>query len=66
LYNGTLDASNSNGSIFANNVESVILGGEMAFNLGEKWGVSATVTHPLFGRVIYKTQTFSGGIFFNF
>lgn len=38
----------------------------MAFNLGKKWGVSATVTHPLFGRVIYKTQTFSGGIFFNF
>lgn len=64
LYNGTLDASSSNGNIFANNVESVILGGEMALNIGEKWGISATITHPLFGRVIFKTQTFSGGIFF--
>lgn len=66
LYNGTLDASNSNGSIFANNVESIILGGEMALNLGEKWGIATTITHPLFGRVIYKTQTFSAGIFLNF
>lgn len=39
-------------------------GGEMALNIGEKWGISATITHPLFGRVIFKTQTFSGGIFF--
>lgn len=65
LYNGTLSAESSNGSIFANNVESMILGGEMAFQIGKKWGVSATLTQPLFGKVIFKATTYSGGIFFN-
>ena len=65
LYNGTLSAESSNGSIFANNVESMILGGEMAFQIGKKCGVSATLTQPLFGKVIFKATTYSGGIFFN-
>jgi hypothetical protein len=65
LYNGTLSAESSNGSIFANNVESMILAGEMAFQIGKKWGVSATLTQPLFGKVIFKATTYSGGIFFN-
>ena len=65
LYNGTLSAESSNGSIFANNVESMILGGEMAFQIVKKWGVSATLTQPLFGKVIFKATTYSGGIFFN-
>ena len=65
LYNGTLSAESSNGSIFANNVESMILGGEMAFQIGKKWGVLATLTQPLFGKVIFKATTYSGGIFFN-
>jgi len=34
LYNGTLDASNASGAIFANNIESFTLGGEVAINLG--------------------------------
>ena len=65
LYNGTLSAESSDGSIFANNVESMILGGEMAFQIGKKWGVSATLTQPLFGKVVFKAPTYSGGIFFN-
>ncbi len=65
LYNGTLSAESSNGSIFANNVEIMILGGEMAFQIGKKWGISATLTQPLFGKVVFKATTYSGGIFFN-
>ncbi len=64
LYNGTLDASNANGAIFANNIESFILGSEMALNIGEKWGLSATIGHPLFGKVIYRANSFSAGVYF--
>jgi hypothetical protein len=50
---------------YFNNVESMIIGGEMAFQIGKKWGVSASLTQPLFGKVIFKATTYSGGIFFN-
>ena len=66
LYNGTLDASNSNGTIFANNIESLVIGFETAINLGEQWGLSVAITHPISGKVIYRAQSYSGGIFFNF
>lgn len=66
LYNGSLDASNANGAIFANNIESFIAGGEMALNIGPKWGFSGAVTHPLFGKVIYRASSFSFGIFASF
>ena len=36
FQNGTLDASTSNGSIFANNVEVINLGGELIFDLYKK------------------------------
>tara|TARA_Y100000389_G_scaffold71528_1_gene68225 strand:- start:807 stop:947 length:141 start_codon:yes stop_codon:yes gene_type:complete len=35
IYNGTLDASNANGAIFANNIESFAFGGELAWNIGK-------------------------------
>ena len=38
---------------------------EMAFRIGKKWGVSATLTLPLFGKVVFKAPNYSGGIFFN-
>ena len=64
--NGTLDATNANGAIFANNIESFVIGGEMGWNLGSKWGVTFGITTPLYGKVIYKASSFSGGIFLNF
>lgn len=39
LYNGTLDASNADEAIFANNIQSFSLGGELAYNLGQHWGI---------------------------
>ena len=63
LYNGSLNASNANGAIFANNIESFVLGGEIALKIGEQWGVSATLGHPIFGRVIYRASSLSAGIF---
>jgi hypothetical protein len=66
LYNGTLDASNANGAIFANNIESFTLGGELAWSIGEKWGIALGTATPLFGKVIYKATSFSGGVFLIF
>lgn len=62
FHNGTLDASNSNGSIFANNVEVVNLGGELIYQLSPKlsWGLSGS--YPLSGRVLYRAPAFSTGI----
>ena len=48
LYNGTLDASNADGAIFANNIQSFSLGGELAYNLGQHWGISFAATRPLY------------------
>ena len=62
FHNGNLDASNSNGSIFANNVEVVNLGGELIYQLSPKlsWGLSGS--YPLSGRVLYRAPAFSTGI----
>lgn len=62
FHNGSLDASNSNGSIFANNVEVVNLGGELIYQLAPKlsWGISSS--YPLIGQVLYKGAVFSTGI----
>lgn len=66
LYNGTLDASNADGAIFANNIQSFSLGGELAYNLGQHWGISFAARRPLYGRIIYKGTSYSGGVFLNF
>ena len=62
FYNGSLDATNSNGSIFANNVEVVNIGGEFIFRLNSKfsWGLSSS--YPVMGRVFYRSPAFSTGI----
>lgn len=62
FYNGSLDATNSNGSIFANNVEVVNIGGEFIFRLNSKfsWGLSGS--YPVMGRVLYRSAAFSTGI----
>ena len=62
FHNGSLDASNSNGSIFANNVEVVNLGGELIYRFSPKlsWGLSGS--YPLMGRVLYRAPAFSTGI----
>jgi len=61
--NGSLSAQNSQGSIFANNIEFVSLGVETAYYLTEKLGVSLSFSNPVSGRLIYANPSFSGGVF---
>ena len=61
--NGSLNAQNSNGSIFANNIEYTSLGIEGAYYLTKKLGISLGYATAINGRLIYANPTLSGGIF---
>ncbi|OSY88280.1 hypothetical protein WH52_05770 [Tenacibaculum holothuriorum] len=61
--NGTLNAANANGSIFANNIEFTSFGFEAAYYITNKLGVSASFDSAFSGRVIAANPSFSGGIF---
>jgi len=63
LHNGSLNAQNSQGSIFANNIEYVNLGAEISYYLNKKLGVSLNYTSLLSGRIIAANPSFSAGIF---
>ncbi|KJD31268.1 hypothetical protein PK35_15655 [Tamlana nanhaiensis] len=65
MQNGSLNAQNSQGSIFANNIEYTNIGGEIAYYITKKLGVSLNYTHPISGRIIYANASISGGIFFD-
>lgn len=62
FQNGYLDATNSNGSIFANNVEVINVGGELIYNLFKAWSISLTAAFPARGRLIYRAPAVSTGI----
>ncbi len=62
--NGDLSAqTNSQGSIFANNVEYTSVSGEVAYYLTKKLGISFTYASTIDGRIIYASPTYSGGVF---
>ena len=61
--NGTLSAQNSQGSIFANNIEYVSVGVEAAYYITSKLGVSFNYTGAISGRIIYAKPSYSGGLF---
>ena len=61
--NGTLNAANANGSIFANNIEFTSFGFEAAYYITKKLGVSASFDSAFSGRIIAANPSFSGGIF---
>ena len=63
LQNGTLTAQNTQGSIFANNIEYVAVGGEAAYYITKKLGVTLNYTSAISGRIIYANPSISGGIF---
>ncbi len=66
LKNGdTAETSNST-SIFANNTEFVTLGGELAYNIGEKWGVSFGYASAIRGEIIFAAPSYSFGVFTSF
>ncbi|MGB0891071.1 MAG: hypothetical protein ACPGUU_01875 [Flavobacteriaceae bacterium] len=62
--NGTLNAqSNTQGSIFANNVEYTSYGFEAAYYITKKIGISASFDSAFSGRIIAANPSISGGIF---
>ncbi len=63
LQNGSLSNQTNQGSIFANNVEYVSVGAELAYYLTRKLGISFAYGGALSGRIIYANPTYSGGIF---
>lgn len=62
FQNGTLDASTSNGSIFANNVEVVNVGGALIVDLFKDWNLSFGASYPVRGRVLYRAPAWSSGL----
>ncbi|MDY8136569.1 hypothetical protein [Aquimarina sp. 2201CG5-10] len=65
LQNGDKSAQNAQGSIFANNIEYTSVGGEIAYYITKKFGISFTYTSTISGRIIYANPSISGGIFLN-
>ena len=63
LRNGNLSAQNSQGSIFANNIEYISLGAEASYYITKKFGVSLNYTSAVSGKLIYASPSFSGGLF---
>ena len=61
--NGSLNAQNSQGSIFANNIEYISLGIEAAYYITKKLGVAVNYTTAASGKLIYAAPSISGGIF---
>lgn len=64
LKNG-LAAANAT-SIFANNSEYISVGAEMAYNITEKFGVSASYASAVRGEIIFASPSYSVGVFTNF
>lgn len=63
LQNGDKSALNSQGSIFANNVEYTSIGAEVSYYITKKLGVSFTYASAIDGRIIYATPSLAGGVF---
>ncbi|AXT61044.1 hypothetical protein D1816_12025 [Aquimarina sp. AD10] len=63
LQNGDRSAQSSQGSIFANNIEYTSLGGEIAYYITKKIGLSFSYTSTIDGRIVYANPALSGGIF---
>ncbi|QMU65058.1 MAG: hypothetical protein GKR88_12680 [Flavobacteriaceae bacterium] len=64
LRNGSLNAqNNTQGSIFANNVEFINLGAEVSYYITKKIGVSLNYDGAVSGRIIAANPSISGGVF---
>lgn len=64
LKNGDLEAGINSTSLFANNSEHLTISPEVAYNINEKWGVSASYATALSGKIIFADPAYSVGIFF--
>lgn len=66
LHNGELNATNNEGSIFANNVEYTNIGGGIIYKLTESISLSGSYTSTLSGKIIYAAPAWSGGVSMQF
>ncbi len=64
--NGATAATANATSIFANNAEFTSIGAEIAYNIGENWGVSASATGAVRGELIFASPSYSFGVFSKF
>lgn len=65
FQNGDLPAERSNStSIFANNTEFLSFTPELAYQINDKWGVSAAVGTALYGKIIFASPSYSVGVFY--
>ncbi|WP_411766062.1 hypothetical protein [Winogradskyella sp. A3E31] len=63
LKNGNKNAQNSQGNIFANNVEYISLGGELNYYFTKSFGASFAFTGAVSGRIIAANPTITAGVF---
>jgi hypothetical protein len=62
LQNGTSNVDNAT-SIFSNNAEFTALSVEVAFDITNKVGLSASITAPFAGKLIYAGNAYSVGVY---
>ena len=65
LNNGDKGNEVTSTSVFSNNSEFLNIGGEIAYNINEKFGVSVSYDSAVSGKVILASPSYSVGVFFN-
>ena len=65
LQNGDMGENINSTSLFANNSEFLTVSPELAFQITDKWGVSASYATALSGKIIFANPSYSVGVFFN-
>ena len=53
-------------SIFANNAEHISISPELNYNVGKNWGVSASVSTALYGKLIFASPAYAIGVYTRF
>jgi len=64
LRNGDIGVGENSTSIFANNSEHLTFGPEIAYNINDRWGLSAGFGTALSGQLIYAATSYNVGVFF--
>ncbi|MCB0703964.1 MAG: hypothetical protein KDC34_01585 [Saprospiraceae bacterium] len=64
FQNGDPNLAINSTSVFANNSEYLSLSPELAYNINDKWGVSASAGFALSGRIIFAAPSYSVGVFY--
>lgn len=64
LKNGDLNELPNSTSIFANNSEHFSFSPEIAYNINDKWGVSAGFGKALTGKIIFANTSYMFGVYY--